>query len=200
MASECEPPVIPALTVQIQSAGRLRLIGELDLATRGLVDAVMPELTAAELLVDVRELRFADAAGLSVLAAEDARRRAAQGRVLLVATSPFLRQVLRAADLSRLLPWHSNHGGDDRWRAKASCRDMPTQLFFDQSLDSELAAKELCFQCPVAGACLAYALRTDQQTGVWGGLTAAERATLTRPALGRPRTPEGSNEECVAGL
>lgn len=174
------PPPAPALTVEVQSAGRLRLVGELDRATRNLVDAVMAEMTVSELLIDVEQLRFADAAGLAVLAAQDTRRRAEGGRVVLVGASLFLRQTLRAAGLSQLLPCHQESAEGETWRTLAACREAPTRLFFDQRDSREHTAKELCFRCPVAGPCLAYALRTRQRSGVWGGLTANERDQLMR--------------------
>jgi WhiB family transcriptional regulator, redox-sensing transcriptional regulator len=187
------PDEIPTLTAQIQSAGRLRLVGELDRSTRGLVTAVLAELTSPELLVDVTRLYFADAAGLGVLAAEDARRRKIPGRLLLFGASPFLRRTLRAADLSFLLPWHTRTAADDDWRRRAACRDIPTQVFFESPADLESAAKELCFRCPVAGSCLTYALRTKQESGIWGGLTTAERQLLTAaPAISQPIISTGS--------
>jgi hypothetical protein len=41
-------------------------------------------------------------------------------------------------------------------------------------------AKQICRTCPVSTACLDYALRTGQYTGVWGGLTDKERRGLSR--------------------
>ncbi len=45
--------------------------------------------------------------------------------------------------------------------------------------DRDLAprAKAVCSGCPVKEACLAYALKTRQPWGVWGGMTAHERGT-----------------------
>ena len=41
-------------------------------------------------------------------------------------------------------------------------------------------AKAICATCPVAEACLEYAIATRQGDGVWGGLTAVERHRLIR--------------------
>lgn len=36
-------------------------------------------------------------------------------------------------------------------------------------------AKAVCAVCPVRRECLAYAIRTDQRSGIWGGMTFRER-------------------------
>ena len=41
-------------------------------------------------------------------------------------------------------------------------------------------AKALCATCPARAACLAAALARNEQFGIWGGLTAAERRPLPR--------------------
>ena len=45
-------------------------------------------------------------------------------------------------------------------------------------------ARRICVGCPVAAACLEYAVRAGCEYGVWGGLTEVERRRLplTRPA------------------
>jgi hypothetical protein len=48
----------------------------------------------------------------------------------------------------------------------------------------------LCGRCPVAGACLAWALSVGDCHGVWGGTTARER----RAMLVAWRTPEQAEE------
>ena len=42
------------------------------------------------------------------------------------------------------------------------------------------AAKTLCYRCPVAEECLAYALVADQEFGVWGATSEEERRRLRR--------------------
>jgi WhiB family redox-sensing transcriptional regulator len=41
-------------------------------------------------------------------------------------------------------------------------------------------AKAVCRTCPVIASCRRYALEVQEPYGVWGGLTAAERAALVR--------------------
>lgn len=41
-------------------------------------------------------------------------------------------------------------------------------------------AKELCHTCPVIMLCADYALAAKEPTGVWGGLTTADREKLSK--------------------
>lgn len=43
-----------------------------------------------------------------------------------------------------------------------------------------IKAKRYCEICPARTDCLAYALRTGQEWGVWGGLTGRERRALAK--------------------
>ncbi len=63
------------------------------------------------------------------------------------------------------------------WTAQASCADDP-ELMFAEDLRSVAEAKRACAACPVASDCLAYALDHAEPFGVWGGLTAEERAAV----------------------
>lgn len=67
----------------------------------------------------------------------------------------------------------------------ARCRDMDSDTFFpghDDRLDSihiqVLDAKQICLGCPVLDACRDYALGAEEPHGIWGGMTAQERAAL----------------------
>jgi WhiB family transcriptional regulator, redox-sensing transcriptional regulator len=55
------------------------------------------------------------------------------------------------------------------------------------------AARDVCAECPVRVACLAYALRTRPSAGVWAGYTADELAYLgtaaRRPVRQAPARP-----------
>ncbi len=74
------------------------------------------------------------------------------------------------------------------WRAKASCRDKDPELFFPvgnpgaayQQIEE---AKAVCRTCKVIDACLKCALDTNQDYGVWGGLSEDERRALKRRAM-----------------
>ena len=79
------------------------------------------------------------------------------------------------------LTWIRTHDWDqDDWRTRSLCRDSNPELFFPIgatgiALDQIDAAKHVCQQCPVADECLEFALATNQEAGVWGGLTEDER-------------------------
>jgi WhiB family redox-sensing transcriptional regulator len=80
--------------------------------------------------------------------------------------------------------------GEDRgWRRRAACAGL-SELFFAPTLDEAAAlawtpepAKAVCARCPVATDCRAWAIRTRQTNGVWGGLDEVELRRLHR----RPR-------------
>lgn len=68
----------------------------------------------------------------------------------------------------------------DDWRADAACRGLDPSIFFPRADDDAADAKSVCATCPVAEACLEWALATRQPDGVWGGLTPIERHRLVR--------------------
>ncbi|MGH8904407.1 MAG: WhiB family transcriptional regulator [Egibacteraceae bacterium] len=79
------------------------------------------------------------------------------------------------------------------WRTKAACLDEDPELFFPvgvtgPALDQIEQAKAVCQRCPVVDDCLEWALETNQQDGIWGGLSEDQRRTLRR-RRGRCRKP-----------
>ena len=74
------------------------------------------------------------------------------------------------------------------WQWRAACRGADAALFFapneielrEQREERERSAKAICARCPVSVECLAYALRTREPYGIWGGLSEAERRRLLR--------------------
>ncbi len=84
------------------------------------------------------------------------------------------------------LTWRLNGDWDaDEWRHRAACRDSDADLFFPAgetgaALDQAEAARAVCARCPVRPECLAFALQTNQEAGIWGGATEAERRRLRR--------------------
>ncbi len=72
---------------------------------------------------------------------------------------------------------------EDDWRERGACRDENPSLFFAPDHESphqrrlrETAAKTICSHCPVRTACRAYAVKTGELYGIWGGTTERERA------------------------
>jgi WhiB family redox-sensing transcriptional regulator len=73
------------------------------------------------------------------------------------------------------------------WRNKAACVTVDPELFFPvgssgPSIDQINKAKKVCARCSVRDQCLDYALETNQDSGIWGGLTEDERRAMKRRA------------------
>lgn len=73
------------------------------------------------------------------------------------------------------------------WQGRGLCRGRDSAQFFhpdgERGSSRRLrdgAAIELCRTCPVRSECAAYALRSHEPYGVWGGFTEAERLLLIR--------------------
>lgn len=68
------------------------------------------------------------------------------------------------------------------WVDDALCTQVDPDLFFPGKSDqaTSRAARRVCAACPVRLECLAYALRTRESDGIWGGLTARQRNDLAR--------------------
>ncbi len=74
---------------------------------------------------------------------------------------------------------------DEHWTDLAECRGADPELFYPISdagpgRDVMAEAKRICHRCPVAAACLDWALRAGEPAGVWGGTTPEERRYLRR--------------------
>jgi WhiB family redox-sensing transcriptional regulator len=80
----------------------------------------------------------------------------------------------------------------DEWRGQASCRDTNPDLFFPvgttgPAIEQIEAAKAVCRECLVREQCLEYALETNQDSGIWGGLSEEERRKLRKQRLAQQR-------------
>ena len=77
-------------------------------------------------------------------------------------------------------PW------EDPWQLRAACRGPQAYLFFppsqperkDEREIRESRAKAICMSCNVRGDCLAFALETREQHGIWGGKNEVERRAM----------------------
>ncbi|HVT21749.1 MAG TPA: WhiB family transcriptional regulator [Mycobacteriales bacterium] len=74
------------------------------------------------------------------------------------------------------------------WRHRAACRDEDPELFFPigttgPALLQVDEAKEVCRRCDAVDECLTWALDSDQDAGVWGGLSEEERREVKRHRL-----------------
>jgi WhiB family redox-sensing transcriptional regulator len=71
------------------------------------------------------------------------------------------------------------------WRKGAACRTEDPELFFPVGTSGPALlqveqAKAVCRRCPVTDRCLAWALETGQDAGVWGGMSEDERRVVRR--------------------
>lgn len=113
------PPRIPA-EFAIESDGpgaarRLRLSGELDVATAPCLDRALraADRAAADVVVDLSGLTFLASAGLAVLhEAEYRRRDGVDGRLVLVPGPPSVQQVFEACGLAGAFTFSA--GEDER--------------------------------------------------------------------------------------
>jgi len=85
-----------------------------------------------------------------------------------------------------------NTSMDPGWRTGAACCDTNPDLFFPVgttglAIEQIDEAKLVCMGCPAQVPCLEFALRTNQDTGIWGGTSEEERRHLRRTYLGRRR-------------
>jgi WhiB family redox-sensing transcriptional regulator len=87
---------------------------------------------------------------------------------------------------------------EDVWRDHALCRDTDPDLFFPvgttgHALLSIDHAKRVCCSCPVTSECLDFALETNQDSGVWGGLSEEERRTIRRQRAAAARSTRAAS-------
>lgn len=64
------------------------------------------------------------------------------------------------------------------WTDDALCSQTDPEVFFPEKGGSTKRAKAVCAACPVAAACLDYALENREAFGVWGGKSEPERVEL----------------------
>lgn len=71
---------------------------------------------------------------------------------------------------------------DEAWRLEAECRgtaDDPRWMSASTLVARELR-KEFCDQCPVYYECLMFAIDTNEQYGIWAGMTIRQRRVFAR--------------------
>lgn len=93
------------------------------------------------------------------------------------------------------------------WRDKtAACADEaydPEWWFSHADSPEAKEARRICrTECPLLEQCLAHALITNEQNGVWGGLSPQERRRLAPKVHGSPQMAKRCKplcEHCIAG-
>jgi WhiB family redox-sensing transcriptional regulator len=66
------------------------------------------------------------------------------------------------------------------WQQDARCNRYDPDMFFDTHVRTERRAKAICSRCDVQSKCLAFALDSRIEFGVWGGLNGKERRAMRR--------------------
>lgn len=79
--------------------------------------------------------------------------------------------------------------GDTSWMQRGLCAGLEPSLMFPETGDGMKRAKIVCSACPVADACLDYALRNGEMWGCWGGKTERERRRLRSEMRRRGELP-----------
>ena len=80
-------------------------------------------------------------------------------------------------------------GNTEPWMSRGSCLGEDSEVFYPSvgRSDASKAAKKVCARCPVRVRCLDFAMRHNEEFGVWGGLTARQRRSLRREKLKKER-------------
>jgi WhiB family redox-sensing transcriptional regulator len=73
----------------------------------------------------------------------------------------------------------------ERWRQHAACQEADPEVFFPvgvtgAAVPAIAAAKAICAECAAQAACLEFAVTTNQEYGIWGGLSEEERRDVRR--------------------
>jgi len=74
------------------------------------------------------------------------------------------------------------------WRNDAACAKSRVDFFPEAG--GGHAAVAICLGCPVKAPCLEFALATNQEHGIWAGLSPSERATVRRKRQRARRFPK----------
>ena len=99
--------------------------------------------------------------------------------------NPTVTQTQRSSSVTILATSLAIATADDTWRDHALCRDTDPDLFFPvgttgQAIVAIDHAKRVCGECSVTQECLDFALETNQDSGIWGGLSEEERRAIRR--------------------
>jgi len=76
-----------------------------------------------------------------------------------------------------------------KWTELALCDNQDTNIWFPETDDPEYAEKvtvavNLCNSCSVRKECLIYAIRMNEDFGIWGGKTPRQRRKISRDLNG----------------
>lgn len=87
------------------------------------------------------------------------------------------------------------------WRDRAACAQLPKSIFFpinnrlgSLAKENVTKARSVCSECPVLMQCYEFAVRNNEQYGIWAGTTPKQRDAAYRKlvATGILETPKAS--------
>ena len=65
---------------------------------------------------------------------------------------------------------------DAKWMDEALCAQTNPESFYPERGGPNREAKKVCDMCPVQTDCLNWAIEHNESEGIWGGMSAKERA------------------------
>jgi WhiB family transcriptional regulator, redox-sensing transcriptional regulator len=74
----------------------------------------------------------------------------------------------------------ANPSPPDMWQERAACFGIDPDVFFPISEEEAGPALTYCGSCRIREECLAWALKTGERYGVWGGMTEQQRRRIAR--------------------
>lgn len=84
-------------------------------------------------------------------------------------------KTVGAGEGAALFDWIGQQLRPPWWHRSAACRDADSDLFFIERGQRSTAARAICAECPVLGACLDWALsQPETPQGIWGGMSGRE--------------------------
>ena len=104
----------------------------------------------------------------------------------------------RREEARRLLPVVLAVELHEDWQLDGLCNQVDPEIFFPEKGGSTREAKLICGLCDVSKACLRYALETEEQHGIWGGLSERDRRPFRqvyKEHLEQLREADGEAEE-----
>lgn len=91
-------------------------------------------------------------------------------------------QMIPVTHVRESVPWTGAAAliRPEPWVQDARCAETDPEIFFPEKGGSTKSAKRVCAECTVRVECLAYALRTKQDEGIWGGKSALQLKELRK--------------------
>lgn len=144
------------------------------------LDEAFPPVSYEDLRVQLEVLR-AEREARMIERRQAALARQAAARTVVALPNPRVRLSLnddvvsiRTTVIPSLAQSIMGPGEYLEWQNDALCAQTDPELFFPDKGGSTRPAKNICDACEVKDDCLAYAVKNDEKSGIWGGLSSRE--------------------------